>query len=418
MVDRLEIDALLISALYGELTPADEARLTAHLESHPADRTALADLTRARTALRESRILTVQLEPPQSVSALLLQEAARRAPRPVVAKSDDERAGFFERFLRSFAARPMMAAAAMLVVMLGVAGTIKMTGGTDNQYVERADHVVEPTAPPAADEAKRWGTGAGTGDAFAATGSAPVANEKGNGQTFDVTLSEGTTAQAQLAQVPDSKAKLAVTDGKEQKEAKQAAELQNAPEQNSYIDVRPAARAPQQPKDLDDGEERTATLRKQDQPKRDENKPSDPAAAEPAPAPPPVVVGGGAPGGAQRGLERDRRAPAGPATTTPPRDAEEERDKEDLSAARSAHNEVAAAVKVGDCVKAGKLAADLSMRAPGYYNSHVQTDRDLKACVSHINAAREKELSRVRALQKRSADDPARAKPPAAPTRR
>ena len=38
MVDRQDIDALLVGALYGELTPADEARLAAHLESHPGDR--------------------------------------------------------------------------------------------------------------------------------------------------------------------------------------------------------------------------------------------------------------------------------------------------------------------------------------------------------------------------------------------
>jgi hypothetical protein len=418
MVDRLEIDALLISALYGELTPADEARLTAHLESHPADRTALADLTRARTALRESRILTVQLEPPQSVSALLLQEAARRAPKPVVAKSDEERAGFFERFLRSFAARPMMAAAAMLVVMLGVAGTIKMTGGTDNQYIERADHVVEPTAPPAADEALRWGTGADQGGASADAG-AVAAIEKGNGQTFDVTLAEG-AKQTELAAVPAAKPKVAtVTDGKEQAET--TLELKNKPDQNSYIDVRPAAKAPQQPKDLDD-EDRAVNVRRQEQQKRDENKPADPVATseQPSPAPPPPVVGGGGAPGATRGLERDRRAPTGTTTTQGGRvvNAEEEKDKEDLSAARSAHNEVVAAVKGGDCTKAGKLAADLSTRAPGYYNSQVQTDRELKACISHINAAREKELTRVRALQKRSADEPARAKQPAAPTRR
>ena len=64
MAERQDIDALLISALYGELTPAEESRLAAHLESHPADRTALADLTHARTVVRESRILEVQLEPP------------------------------------------------------------------------------------------------------------------------------------------------------------------------------------------------------------------------------------------------------------------------------------------------------------------------------------------------------------------
>jgi anti-sigma factor RsiW len=118
MVDRTDIDALLISALYGELTPADEARLTAHLESHPADRTALADLTQTRAAVRDSRILAVQLDPPPSVSTLLLREAARRAPRP------REEAGWFLRFTRSFMAHPAMAAAAMLVFVVGVAGTI------------------------------------------------------------------------------------------------------------------------------------------------------------------------------------------------------------------------------------------------------------------------------------------------------
>src|SRR5689334_24955752 len=121
MVDRQDIDALLISALYGELTPAEEARLQTHLDSHPADRTALADLTFARNAVRESRILTVQLEPPQAVSAMLLQEAARRAPKPVVVP-EKEKDGWFQRFVRSFVAHPAMAAAAMLVVVLGVAG--------------------------------------------------------------------------------------------------------------------------------------------------------------------------------------------------------------------------------------------------------------------------------------------------------
>lgn len=134
MTDRVDIDALLIGALYGELTHAEEARLSAHLESHPADRTALADLTQTRAAVRESRILSVQFEPPQSVSALLLQEAARRAPKP-----PRESAGWFQWFTRSFLMHPAMAAAAMLVLVVGVAGTI---------YVRRGDPF--ETAPPAA----------------------------------------------------------------------------------------------------------------------------------------------------------------------------------------------------------------------------------------------------------------------------
>jgi len=122
MLDRIELDALLIGALYGELTPADEAVLTAHLESHPTDRTALADLTRTRAAVRDSRLLAVQLEPPQSISALLLQEASRRAPRSAARSS--ETASWFQRFVRSFMAHPAMAAAAMLVLVIGVAATL------------------------------------------------------------------------------------------------------------------------------------------------------------------------------------------------------------------------------------------------------------------------------------------------------
>jgi hypothetical protein len=124
MPDRIELDALLIGALYGELTPADEARLTAHLESHPADRTALSDLTRTRAAVRESRILAFQLEPPQGISALLLREASRRAPRPA-----RETGGWFQRLVRSFMAHPAMAAAAMLVLVVSVAGTLYLRGG-------------------------------------------------------------------------------------------------------------------------------------------------------------------------------------------------------------------------------------------------------------------------------------------------
>src|SRR5947207_2759751 len=123
MADRTDIDALLIGALYGELTPADEARLTAHLESHPADRTALADLTRTREAVRGSRLLAFQAEPPQAISALLLREASRRAPRP-----QRETTGWFQRFTRSFMAHPAMAAAATVVLVASVAGTFYLRG--------------------------------------------------------------------------------------------------------------------------------------------------------------------------------------------------------------------------------------------------------------------------------------------------
>src|SRR6185436_3423700 len=134
-MDRQDIDALLIGALYGELTPADEARLAAHLDSHPADRGALDDLKTARQAVRKSRIFELQLDPPQAVSALLLQEAHRRAPKQVVVS---EREGWFARFARSFMAHPAMAAAAMLVLVVGVAGTV---------FLKKGHQLAEKTVP-------------------------------------------------------------------------------------------------------------------------------------------------------------------------------------------------------------------------------------------------------------------------------
>ncbi len=136
MVDRQDIDALLVGALYGELTPAEEARLAAHLESHPADRTALEDLKTARQAVRESKVFDIQQEPPQAISALLLQEAHRRAPRPAREREDKE--SWFARLARSFLAHPALAAAAMLVLVVGVAGTLYLKKGNDESAFKQA----------------------------------------------------------------------------------------------------------------------------------------------------------------------------------------------------------------------------------------------------------------------------------------
>src|SRR5690606_21058766 len=174
-MDRQDIDALLIGALYGELTPADEARLAAHLESHPTDRGALDDLERARAAVRESRIFDQQVEPPQAVSALLLQEAHRRAPKR--APADDEgNTSWFYRFTRVFLAHPAMAAAAMLVLVVGVAGTLYMRNGAKfadkeapalSAVSERAGNemAAAPAAEPSADRGLAEGA-ASTGSGY------------------------------------------------------------------------------------------------------------------------------------------------------------------------------------------------------------------------------------------------------------
>jgi hypothetical protein len=156
MADRPDIDALLIGALYGELTPAEETRLTAHLETHPGDRIVLADLTRAREVVRESRFLELQADPPQAMSALLLQEAARRAPKV----PEKEKQGWFARFVRAFAAHPAMAAAAMLVIVVGVATLVTRRSGDlfVNSTAPAAESSAQP--PPAPSDLGIVGAGA------------------------------------------------------------------------------------------------------------------------------------------------------------------------------------------------------------------------------------------------------------------
>ena len=80
MGDRLDIDALLIGALYGELDGDERARLDAHLASHPADRAALDSLrsTRAWLTDHDARAFLGAAEPANAISARLIQEAARR----------------------------------------------------------------------------------------------------------------------------------------------------------------------------------------------------------------------------------------------------------------------------------------------------------------------------------------------------
>lgn len=204
MTDRMDIDALLIGALYGELTPADEARLTAHLESHPADRSALADLTRTRARVRESRVLAVQLEPPQSVSALLLQEAARRAPR---AQRDTE--SWFYRLARSFMAHPALATAAMVVVVVGVAGTLYMRHGdklTESSATSAPPSLASesavasaPAAPaPAAAPSPEAAPAAAAKESTVTTGKADDGRAAGAGAgsgAYGVGLAEGSLRQ-------------------------------------------------------------------------------------------------------------------------------------------------------------------------------------------------------------------------------
>jgi anti-sigma factor RsiW len=450
MVDRTDIDALLIGALYGELTPADEARLMAHLESHPADRTALDNLTRTRAAVRESRILAFQAEPSQGISALLLQEASRRAPRRV---DPGETASWFQRFVRSFTVHPAMAAAATLILVIAVTGTFYLRG--THQFAETAspgepERIQLPAAPAAP-----------AADTEAAAGGAPAADPAtGDSREGLAGPSPGTAAgssaePARLDELAPAKGKrerrvdsLDPYDGRGKLRPRAKADADDLPDLRAperalkKVDkAQPARgielRSPQlTPRDFKDSE------------KESDEKPASaprnaavagggaaaaapavppppPAAASPVPASPDGAAGNAAGNDAPRELAQTQAAPAGDAKRAPSKPAATQQSLSSANNATSAQNDrrfdrtanaannansspdaarqaqlldwarkqrdqVISLVNSNRCREAASAAVEIYNRAPEYFNANVATDRQIKPCLAYVNDQRDR----------------------------
>jgi hypothetical protein len=354
MADRPDIDALLISALYGELTPVEETRLAAHLETHPADRTVLADLTFAREAVRESRFFQLQLEPPQAVSALLLQEAARRAPKA----SAEEREGWFARLVRSFAAHPAMAAAAMLVIVVGVTTVVTRNGGdrfATSTAPATGEQAAEPTPAPAKEEAP-----AALDDSAAVTGSDAV-------DQYRVDLADKDTTRSEKLAV-GAKGGIEVHTGTPRPEPRelehQEAKKQRAPARRLEESAAFAADEPVAERD------REATVA------QGYAKPPGAAPTAPPPPPPPPPTAVAAP---------STTSPAGPVAGNAIGGAPTDTRKADPSLV-AMHDQIVAQASQ-DCRAAASTAVSLWRRSPAYYDQNVVGDRRLAACKQYIEPA-------------------------------
>ena len=383
-MDRQDIDALLIGALYGELAPADEARLAAHLESHPTDRSAFEALQSTREAVRDSRIFAVQVEPPQALSALLLQEAHRRAPREA-----KEREGWFQRLVRSFAAHPALAAAAMLVIVLGFAGVLEHRGAkvADRQLAESPASV-----PVATGQAAAAGHDQATAMPGAAEGSAAFEATMGSG--YDVRLAEpadeaknATRAEAQnqghLAQQPTSHAAPVAHHEAPAPAKDKVARVSGKAAQGIVV----TGNEPQ-PKDLDSmgptgyasGERRTST------------KAAAPAQGGDFAPPPPSMQAPQAVGTASIAADRPVAAGGAAAPTAAPAPVAPQSPQSPMLAwAKQRHAEAVAAAGRGDCAGAARISLAVEQRLPAYYEQVMATDRALAHCKQYIAAAIEKQ---------------------------
>jgi len=436
MADRtdMDLDALLISALYGELAPADEARLAAHLASHPADQTALAELAGTRDAVRETRILAVQLDPPPSVSAQLLHEAARWSPKKAASRHA-ETAGWFHRFTRAFVAHPAMAMAATFVLVVGVAGTL---------YVRRGERVGEPTATVAASEPR---SSEPTGAPVAAPAGAPVAAparpDEQAGSAYGAMVDESKAAgavrekQAPAASpapqpplsrspVPPANAKVAKRAGISGIELRHPEPEPKDFDEDSAVDGkrdRPAATTDDRPS------EPTRRLEAMSEDKPRVVRATGPGAAvtvaapqQPRNAPGSADASGDLAGGApaKRPAASDGRFASkagGPSKLSKSKLASEQAadDQALLGWAQKQHELVVALVKSSKCPAAATVATEIYSRTPSYYAANVANDRSVKPCLSYLNSEREREDRRLAAKRATSGDAAESAPPAVAP---
>lgn len=440
MVDRQDIDALLIGSLYGELSSTEEARLKAHLDAHPADRAALAELSQTRETVR-NRLLEVEVEPPSSISALLMQEAARRAPR-LKSEGEREREGWFARFVRSFVAHPAMAAAMMLVVVVGVAGTM---------YLRKGDHFAETTAgtearaqleAPAEEAALAPELGA-KDKAAELPAAAPVTGGEVGGEAggeaeavpgrargYTVALDEGGEDRDGWSG-KDTKREVkadAIAATHEAKPREPSAEPAMERGRPASKQAAPPADAARSPKGAGPGflevttqqSPKNAAVKELDdapEPAKKQRAAEPPVASKPMPAPRTVArdddrAGTGAGARSEGAAVPTAPMPAAPPPPPPaiapaqpspdvPRAAEA-----DAEWAKSQHARVVAQVRAGNCRDAATLAVTLSNRAPGYFAQNVESDRAVKDCLALINVEREKVELANRAKRANAADTP------------
>lgn len=76
--------------------------------------------------------------------------------------------------------------------------------------------------------------------------------------------------------------------------------------------------------------------------------------------------------------------------------------------AKSMHDQAVAYAKRGDCVSAGRTAADVKNRAPDYYAKSMANDRALKPCMAYIDTAIDNDAeksSKARASKRVNADE-------------
>ena len=412
MLDRQDIDALLMGALYGELSPDESTRLDEHLSAHPQDKIVLDGLSRARQAVKDSLILSAQAEPPAAVSALLMQEAARRAPAP-----REQRAGWFAKLVAAMR-HPAVAAVTVVVLIAAVGGTIYLKNGgravVDHEVASKQEAQAQQPTTPATTAAATPAAGSGSA-AIADEGGAIAESDNGSGYSADLQTNDGHAGTGDKVAAPTGTEHKRPQKGKDYIEVRTHGPTVKDPDTGESVDTENGKLA----KNAD--EKPTAPPPPPAEPDRDRSK----AGAKTTTT---VIVPGDDRADTSMGLSGDLDTNSGYGTTTgstgsanagagaapqyssaagatsgggttPP---------DPNAAAKGLHTRLTGLVKANKCPEATKVALDLYARYPDYYNQFVANDRKVKACKPYIDNARRKKND---AAKKAAKDQPQEVSP-------
>lgn len=369
MIECRDIESRMMDWLYQELDQTDSAEFRDHLSSCSSCEEEL----RSLEATREAFSQLPSEEPPASVSAILLHEAAKSAPAKVAAREPlEESSGglwaWFIGLLTPIAAHPAAAAVASLVLVAGVAGTL---------YVTKGDQMARPELARSAETGDRYiqvqpGAGIAT----------PAATDEENGEAApalaDLDVPEPAPAASTATPSESFEADLLGSDDSAELRQKVVADSKRRQEQTRG----------RKGKSVSSG----VVATKKPKRRAKTNAPA-PAANAISGADPLITLdeGGSAPTDGKKDANRGKRSSNELALEKSQSDkdatyrAYKQREQKWIKTQRAALKQ---AVKKEDCRRAARIANDILDRNRDYYTKSVS--KDVKRCSWYVSDERQR----------------------------
>ncbi len=359
-----ELEDLLPDLLYGELDEDRAADVRAQIEQSDELAKKLASYEALRGAFKE----LPDEEPPSFITAQLLHEAAKQAPASTASATED--AGVWATVTGWFAAlsaRPSLAAAMSLVVLVGIGSMVYFRGGDEIAQPNRSADTASPSPEAQRESAPAVAAPTGTvaeDPAPAAEGEAAAFEQDGLGvggggaDPLGITDLEP-TKQAPARPSKRARQKKAETKSKESfgsTRAKTTKSSSSSGGRGSGAGAKGGVKAPASP------------------------------APKPAPQPPPSAnkdafddAPGATPPAVEAAPDLDEEEAEAPA---PSRDEGPSDKRETTSKVKGLHDRAVRAAKAGDCVTARKLGGQIEALDSAYYRDVFTRDSRIKACLA------------------------------------